>query len=510
MVHASMKRIKKQFNKKIFALLASYIVLLIPIIIAGIYDFPQGDDWSYSWQPHLAYVHTGSVWQALRMSIEDLKYSYMNWQGTFASLIFMTLQPGVWKEELYHLVPIIMLVLISGSVLSLCKVVLKDKGDGASWFVIGIIALFFIIEKMPGIAAGIYWYNAAIHYMGMLSFFLFMIAAIIHSLQLNQQESGKQGVIAYTVLASILAVVVGGGNLITGLFAVVAFVSALALCMIIRKWHKFFLIFIPAICNFIAFGINVLAPGNAIRQASNETYGIISTIQHSFHYCLTVAFGEWIDWSVVLMILAIIPIAFRTVNNMEYRFPLPGLVGFYSYCLLATTFAPSYYTDGYYDVSRVLNVTYAIFILLVIFNVFYFCGWVQKHVFDSVTEKNLLIGQHEICDNTDRSEEYRIKTKQMYCVTIVVLAMWGFLICGCTNPESFTTTQVMYELYKGTAREYGENAAKNIEILRSDDPVVTIVEMPGHSEIFSTDEMEHWGAGVKAYYEKEEVNILVE
>ena len=60
---------------------------------------------------------------------------------------------------------------------------------------------------------GIYWYNGATHYVLMQSVWFFGLAAV--SAGLWTQKRAKE--VFLCLLACVLAVVVGGGNLVTGL-----------------------------------------------------------------------------------------------------------------------------------------------------------------------------------------------------------------------------------------------------------------------------------------------------
>ena len=58
-----MSTVKKTLRQNKMAVLLTiiYIISLIPILMASVYDYPQADDWTYSWRTHLAWVDTRSL-----------------------------------------------------------------------------------------------------------------------------------------------------------------------------------------------------------------------------------------------------------------------------------------------------------------------------------------------------------------------------------------------------------------------------------------------------------------
>lgn len=90
-----------------------YGLSLIPIFAASVYAFPQADDWSYSWRTHLAWVDTHSLVEVVKGAFAAVAESYMDWQGTFSSIFLMSLQPGIWGERFYAVVPFLMTGLLT-------------------------------------------------------------------------------------------------------------------------------------------------------------------------------------------------------------------------------------------------------------------------------------------------------------------------------------------------------------------------------------------------------------
>ena len=93
--------------------LALFVILMIPIIYLGKYDFMKADDFSYGSEAHIKYVQTGSVFQAFLGALESVRVSYYTWQGTFSSIFLMSFYPSIFDYRFYKLVPILMVSIIT-------------------------------------------------------------------------------------------------------------------------------------------------------------------------------------------------------------------------------------------------------------------------------------------------------------------------------------------------------------------------------------------------------------
>ena len=58
-----------------------YIILLIPTVYLGKYNFMKADDFSFGRIPHRVYLETSSYLQALKAGFDVVKESYETWQG---------------------------------------------------------------------------------------------------------------------------------------------------------------------------------------------------------------------------------------------------------------------------------------------------------------------------------------------------------------------------------------------------------------------------------------------
>ncbi len=109
---------KKDDWKWLFSVLL--VVLFITWLMlawSGKYVYPQGDDFEYGANSHLAWVHGKGVLGAFGGACKTVADAFGSWQGTFSSIFLMALQPGIWGEQYYHLTPALLSGLLSIAVL---------------------------------------------------------------------------------------------------------------------------------------------------------------------------------------------------------------------------------------------------------------------------------------------------------------------------------------------------------------------------------------------------------
>lgn len=479
-----MKEMKSRFlqNKSAVILTGIYFISLIPVFMCSVYAYPQADDWSYSYRVHLAWKEAHSLIAVLGAMCETVKESYMEWQGTFSSIALMSLQPGAFSEKSYMLVPFLMIGLLTFSTLFFFRELCR-KMVGSEWISLSMLVLLVTVQRMVSKPVAFFWYNGAIHYLAMYSIGLMLVTCLIKCLR------GGRKVLVYQVIACFLAVMLGGGNLVTALIGVIGFVSLLLFLLVIKRAKKIGVLLAPALCNMIAFVLNVAAPGNGLRQGvAGEPSNPVMSILRSFYYGIYFPLGEWLDWVVILFILALIPIAWKMTKKTTFNFPLPFFIAVYSYCFISAMFTPSDYAAHTVNLGRVQNIIFSVYILIITLNIVYFTGWCQKHIRISLPVNR--------------------KRNQLYYGVLGCFFTWGFLLFAIPSPEYFTTILAIHDLADGSAKELGEAAERNIATLKGSETEVDVSEIPKNSALLTSDDIDLWHYGAKLFYEKEKVNVL--
>lgn len=473
-------------NKMAVLLTAIYLISLIPILMASVYDYPQADDWTYSWRTHVAWEDTHSMLEVGKAVIETIKDSYMNWQGTFSSIALMSLQPAIWGERFYALTPFIMIgMLTAGTLIFIGELFRKVKGT--EWISVSMLVLLVTVQRMVCKPVAFYWYNGAVHYIFMYSIGLMLAACLIKIVRRNRP--------VIMICSCILAVILGGGNLVTALSGAIGFVTTLVLLFLSGKKKRVWTVLPAMICNFLAFAVNIVAPGNWIRQdAVGAQENPVMSILRSFYYCIEFPAMRWMDWTVLLLILFLIPLAWKAADKVEFSFPMPLLVMAYSYCFVSAMFTPLDFAAHSVDIGRAQNIIFSTFVLALALNVVYLVGWCRKHFHISLA--------------VDKREKKFASFSGLYYAVLAGAGLWCILLSVIPSPEYFTSALAIHDMQNGSARAYADAAEQNIEILKGEGSEVDIYEIPKNSQLLTSSDIDQWHFGSKFFYRKDKVNVL--
>lgn len=428
---------KRDYTRMIsYGIVLAFLISLIPIIMVSRYVYPQADDFGFGLRTHLAWESTHSLISVIGAAFDTSIFYWGDWQGTYTSSFLMSLQPGIFGEGYYHIVPMILIGLISLGTFLLVKAILHDVMKAPWYLTLGITGLILLatIQNVKDQTESFTWFNGGIHYTGSHALWLTYMAVLVLAIRKAFDDSGDlssksrnwKGLLGIQIAAVLMGFIVGGGNNITVLWAVLANVSimlAIVILAIAKKKGSEISIGDPirvlklmlpsSVALFGGSALNLMSVGNQHRLnfIGGSHNGIIVTILKSFETGAYYSF-KWFDGAVVLFVLWMIPLAIRLIKTIEERcfvsfgdssncgnnqngkiedgsvnlrngcfsgkafsFRLPELLLAYSYCLVSALFAPNLYTNGEADVRRTQNGVFYVYIILLALNVIYFTGW---------------------------------------------------------------------------------------------------------------------------------------
>lgn len=342
-------------------------VSLVPLLLPAQYAAPAADDFGYGAPVYFALKNGSGFFGILTALAENIRYTYLNWQGTFASVFLFSLQPGAFGDKFYALTPF----LLSAVIIAPAYIALAAVKRLAAWgkILIGSIISLIAIQFLPSASNGIYWWNGAVHY---LVFWFMLVLTIAQQLSLSRNRTPSFYLL--TASACFSAFFVGGGNYSTALIAAVL-LTAITCFNLFRKKPRHVLSAngLVTLFNLLGLVISMLAPGNAIRQSGFEKMGVISAIGASF-FEATKAMAEFTDWKIICALLLCTPVFLLSAKNIKgFRYPLIVLCG--SFCLFAALYTPPLYAMGICDMPRMKNMFYMAYLAFVFGNTFYLAGW---------------------------------------------------------------------------------------------------------------------------------------
>lgn len=463
-----------------------FLVSLIPILYLSGYVHATGDDYGYGARTHQMWLSTHSVWQVLKAAGQTVQHYWIGWQGTWFTIFLMSLQPEVFWDNGYWIVPWIMLALTIFSTLYLTEYVMVQKLrlPKATWISCTLILLLAMIQYFPSTKSGIFWYNGTAHYIIPYSMAL---VAIRCCWSFADRKRKKDWIVAFICMALL-----GGASYLAPLLVLIA-VAYLILCEWKTKKHVFYLC-IPVAAELAGLIVSYLAPGNKSR--GGEDFGIhglliVKTILECFVDGAKQIFLYLFKTPFILLCLVVIAVllvnAFQKVRP-TFDFPYPVIVAVAMFCMYCAMYAPGVYA-GVELSGGVPNTIYQVFLMTVFITVIYTVGWMNHH----------------FC-----KDEKMGKIKKAVCGGLLMLALFLILVEKGTLKSS-TSYQCYDYIVSGQADDYKAQMEERLSLLRN--PELKNVELPAmnsdqgplmHMEVME-DPNEWTNTVVKQFFGKESV-----
>ncbi|MCM1058264.1 MAG: hypothetical protein NC517_11750 [Firmicutes bacterium] len=432
-------------TKKNLALLCLTILLLslIPLLYVGRYDHPTGDDIYYGVDAHLAWESTHSLPRTIASAWQGTVQNYYTWQGTYSAMLLMHLQPTVFSENCYFLTPflIVGLMLWGGWYLlrqiSRYVIPLDRYGRIGIWSVL----MLFILQGAFSPGEAFYWYNGGMYYTG-----FFGLTLLMFGLLCKYAATAKKRTL---ILMLFMELLIGGGNYLTLLWAMIVLVLTAALQWL-RKcpdWGGRIGLTCAALFQIACFVVNAVAPGNAMRAATTVQTpafkAILLSLRQGIAYFSIWLNGWWILGAMVLLCF-ILPVIRKM--SFSFSYPLPVLAFLYGmFCALS---CPTFYAQSNTGPARAVNVCYYGFILTSYVALFYLTGWIYK--------------------KWNCPEEYTAALRPIYC-RLLLFALALQLAVGLVDNTFLQTTgmQALQDIISGTAAAYDQEYRERIRLLET-------------------------------------------
>ncbi len=427
-------------------------VVLLPLFRILPYTAPWYDDYTYGVYAHRFLGEEWSLGSAIQGAWYCTRTSWYAWQGTFSSIFFMSMVPLIWGEQYYFLGPLFILLLLLSALLVFTKVLLRDVLEAEWPFCLAIQAIVtgtvFVLIYTPN--GGFFWYNAAVHYVGMHSFLLLLAASWIKLLR----GAGRVSCV-FLVLWSLLgAVLAGGANFVTTLQGLILGFSFVGLGIMLKNKRVFLLLPSLAVYAF-CFYKTVSAPGNNVRKGVLSGYGMgeAEAILRSFQEAVN-KIPEFTGLITVAVMVLLFPLAWQMVKRLSFSFRFPGLLLLWSFCFYATGFTPSLYSLGHAGLGRTLNAVKITFQLLLFANEIYWLGWLQKKR-----------------KKTDKVSE---KGAMWWFYPVVGICMFCIFSVEPNQSAKYSSFAAYYYVHTGEAYNFHQEYLERIEKIQSGGPDVVV------------------------------------
>ncbi len=432
---------------------AALVLLLCPLIRLADYSVPWYDDYNYGRYGKVALDASPAFLSALKGAGDCIRTSWYAWQGTYGSILFMVLTPGIWGEEYYHYGPVFLILLLTAGVCVLAGTLLRDVLKAGWQYVTGLAAVSAAMAVLLVYTAqeGFYWYNGGVHYVGMHAFGMLLAAVAVKILCAKRFPASALWAVPGTLLAALVA----GSNFVTALQMLLVLLSIAGLGCLLRRRQTFLML--PVLAAYaVGFYMNVSAPGNDKRADNYVGWGMspVKSVLYSF------AEGgkhlwEFTGWMTLVMLALMVPLILHMVKRSDFPFRYPGLISLWSVCLYATGFTPSLYSLGHAGLSRALNAVKLTWQMLLILNVVYWCGWLCR-----------------------RGVKLPDRMWRWWFYPLAAAAAFVVFVTEPNQAGSFSSYGAYYYIHTGEAYNFYQEYLERVELLNKDGE--TVVLRPYH------------------------------
>ena len=428
-------------------IVAVLVLSLIPVLAASIYTRPVTDDFTYGLFVRRAVEQEGNIFDVIKAACATVVEYYMTWQGTFTASFIFALQPGGFSYDLYFLTTVLMVSSLIGSTVYFCYTVIVRwiKATASDAIFISCVMLLFQIQFLPDKTQAFYWFNGSSYYTLFYSFSLVFYAMLI---RLFLTENHKA---VLTVMLTLLAFLISGGNYSTGLMTwiIVGLTGAWAIW---RKQNRFEIVVVFFVFSF-GFIINMIAPGNKVRAANLNGMDPLQAIGFALMAGLYYI-KNWTSFPGILFLLAVGPLTYSMAKRTEFSFKYPLVVVVLLFGLYSSQNVPPYYAMSRPGAGRQFDIYYYSYYLTIWGMLFYSCGWLSHNRELSPSAKAFFV-----------SKRNQISICYYVVLTLMVFAGVAF------HYQEATSVQTASSLLSGEVQEYCRKMDEIFDILDSNSEV---------------------------------------
>ena len=452
----SAARAERMKNWLLIAVTAAFLITLAPMLLIAKYNVPYGDDVLFGAPAEKAYAETGSALAAAGAAAGVVADYYGNWQGTYAAIFLMALEPGVFGEGYYALTPFLMIGALALSSLLFARTVSSRLlgADRRTAAIVALLILLYSVQFAPSAREAFYWYNGAVYY----AFFHCLFLCLLSLLILINKAKRAGSAILCGVLGVLLSAVIAGGNYATAL-PCGAFLALNLVCYLVPAFcggldkprraagAAFAAIMLVVFCAGML--VSVTAPGNAVRQAAvdglYEGLPAPAAIAVSFPLALIAILNRF-DIGAVLLIALLLLFMPPYLRASRFSFRRPALAALLAFSIYACQFTPTLYAAGSPGPYRLRNVEFFNFYWLLCFVTCYVCG--------------AAIRRREADAAPDAFESCRLRTLAYFARRpLFAVLIAACLVGGMFLQRDLTKTPVydaVTELYSGVAEAHAK------------------------------------------------------
>ncbi len=476
------------------------LLIVIPMTYISRYMWPVSDDFELSLWTKEAFVSTGSFWQVMKRAWDFVVYKYFNWQGAYSSILLMALQPGIWGDEHYWMgVVLIIVSLLTGIYwLSYVLMVKHGKSPKSVWLTITSLVTFAWFLRVMYTEEAFYWWTGASYYTGFYAWGMMIVAAMC-VFYTDWAEYGKVRKVFFYIIGVLACLFVGGGNFPTTMLLILIAGGLSGFAWYYKK-KSFGVLVMYTVSTLAALLISVLAPGST-NHMNNDFEANVSVVEAIF---ISIRdglryIGSWTNISVIMIFVFLLPFIWQLVKSCGWKFKWPVLVTILSGGLYLAEYAPVSYAFGGFAPGRMINLYYINYFWLMLFNVFYWLGWLDRVLRTKFSGKVQMMA------------ESQCKWQPIYVCVVGVLFLISVAKVGITNTNLYWVYAELYNGYYQQVDEFIEERVAYFEEHQGEDVVIKSVPYQSVITYFSDlfpDKDHLVNATMADYYGVNSINLI--
>ena len=475
------------------------ILSLFPVLMISFYNHSCADDYAYGIITRHAWIKTHDFISLFQAAGQQIAKTYMTWQGTYAAVGVFSLQPAVFGENWYFLTTWILAGMFILGNFYFFRVIFgriggrKDIAD-----IIAGVVILLSMQTLPHALQSFYWWNGGSYYTLFYSLMLIQSAVYVQVIYSGQWSRKK------CLMSVLLAVVISGGNFVSALVNMEITAVFLLICLFRKKKAIPGSILVSA-ATMAGLLVSVLAPGNRIRMAAEQTENPILAIGQSFMMAYRYM-HEWTTPLLILCLLFLLPFLWR-FHREDYRKEADIsilLLILFLFAIFASSFTPTIYATEQEGPRRVQNIRYFLWIVMCVMTESAAVCKVQKLLTRSSSGGGIL----------DQIEQAFSKG----LVSFMVGIMFCMVLCVSSdvlpkqNRNVLTSVSTARSMLIGEAQKFDGEMDERISLLQSQEQHVVLQppqDRPEDLYYFDiTDNISDWSNVAMAdFYDKEDVAL---
>lgn len=470
------------------------VVSVLPLYAISFYSHPHYDDYGFSGDVHHAWMDGADLGTLLKTVAESAANVRQTWQGTYLGTILSNLQPGVFSESLYFLTTFFLLTILLVCFGFFFQTVLHIwcKAGRYETICITSLALFLMVQLMPQVNEGLYWFNG-----GIGNTFVYSLIALSLALLLRLWHTRGAKAVWLSIALVVLMAALGGGSYGGGLFLL----CILLLITLYAIWNKqrFRLVYAGLLIVLAAcFAYSMAAPGNDNRALIMGTrISAPTAVFKSLYYGVTLL-GSYMTLPVVAVALFLVPIFWRLAKNSTVQCKHPLLVLVLGVGLFCAQLAPPMFSGVFIGGGRIQNTYYFSFIAMLLLYELYLVVFIQNRL----------------------EKPFVFSNKMKRGILVLSAALFALGVLGFSRPtdgtftiKNLTGVEAAVSILRGEAQAY-DAAMDEREALLNDPDEQEIVLTPLSStpktfmaDSLATDTSGEITRALELYYRKQSVTI---